>query len=396
MSSINLAEIVSNQIMIGIEVEKTRVDNQNELSSKPFPDNMGELNQYVNKEFSTAQLELVLPPNHDVDNIIGRLEKIIKQMDNKISPDEKLWNYSCPPKLPEDIPMTNTTEDMNEYRLKCAKKYDVRTLMNTGVHVNLSFSKEATDYLVEQSQFENSNELYLQIAQYFMLNRWIFTYLFGATPIAEQNYFDIPMVKPVRSIRNSSFGFTNDVRGDYRTIEDYVTTIENAIETGKLYKSREYYEAVRLKCNGSSNLKDLIKNGITHLELRTFDLNPLTLSGIASDQLRLIQIMALYFAKMPRTSKTRLLSDLAAAHEINEQVALERVGQKCAYAQQGLNVLDNARQFVNLAHLPQEFNLVLDHFMDHFKHPKKTLAYQVYNTITAVQRCPEKLNFQIQ
>ena len=53
-----------------------------------------------------------------------------------------------------------------------------------------------------------------------MRYRWLITYLFGASPIAEKNYFenDFKLEHPVRSIRQSSLGFGTKFASDYTSV----------------------------------------------------------------------------------------------------------------------------------------------------------------------------------
>lgn len=376
--SANLAQIITNQIKMGIEIEKTRVNANNELSLRPFPQALGRWQQYVKGEFCAAQMELVLPPYRKVTEAVNFATELAEAVQRQIMPAEKLWHYSCPPKLSAYIPIGEATPEINQYRLKCVQKYDVRQLLNNGVHINLSFSPTAVQYLVQRYQYADANELYLQIAQYFMLNRWELTYLFGATPLADASYFDKPLTRPVRSIRSSSLGFTNDVRGDYRSVAAYVAAIEAAIQSGRLFKPREYYEAVRLKSGSSKAPQTLLNQGITHLELRTFDSNPFVASAVTANQLRLLQVMALYFASLPRLDTKQLPAQLALAHEINERVALESVTHRCAFAREGRQLLTEMLAFVQAENLPLEYEIALQHFQARFENYKKTVAYKIY------------------
>ncbi len=61
-----------------------------------------------------------------------------------------------------------------------------------------------------------------------MRYRWLITYLFGASPIAEKNYFenDFKLEHPVRSIRQSSLGFGTKFASDYTSVQAYVDRIQ--------------------------------------------------------------------------------------------------------------------------------------------------------------------------
>ncbi|WP_057757473.1 hypothetical protein [Lapidilactobacillus dextrinicus] len=383
-----LNEIINKHIEIGIEVEKHRVNQKQSLSLKPFPEDLSaSLSPYVKREFCTAQLEFTMPYCADSDQNVDLIRTIIRRADQQLNPEEHLWPYSCPPKLscqPDEVPISQYPKESTEYRRQSCQRYDVRRLLNNGVHINLSFSKEAMTYLIKQLNFKDTDELYLQIAQHFMYNRWLLTYLFGATPFAGRDYFDNnPLDRPVRSIRSSSLGFANDVRGDYRSVQHYIGAIDRAVEHGELLQPREYYESVRLKSGNSKDPHRILEHGITHLELRTFDLNPLIISAVTEDQLRLIQIMTLYFVYQPRWSGTEVMKNLAAATKMNEQVALETLDQQCSYTTRGLALLTDILSFINEHQLGKVYVEVINKFSECFKKPTTSLAYRVYENFAA-------------
>lgn len=377
-----LNEIIKHHVEIGVEVEKHRVTQNQSLSLKPFPENLSrDIQPYVKREFCTAQLEFTLPHSADPDLNVNLIGAVIKEVAQQLKPEEQIWHYSCPPQIPcplEEVPISQVPEESNEYRRQSVLKHDVRRLLNNGTHINFSFSQEAIAYLMRELHFATRDDLYLQIAQYFMINRWLLTYLFGATPFADQDYFDqYHLCGPVRSIRSSSLGFPNETRGDYRSVRHYIAAIDQAVANGELLQPREYYESVRLKSGNSKDPNRILKYGITHLELRTFDLNPLTISAVTPEQIRFIQLLALYFAYQPRLSGSQIQQLLAVAAEMNEQVALEAPTQQCAYATQGLTLLTELADFVERQQLEATFSEVLDQFRDCFIDADQTLAVQV-------------------
>src|SRR5699024_6702488 len=103
----------------------------------------------------------------------------------------------------------------------------------------------------------------------------------------EENFFTGPFFKnknipiePMRSLRNSKFGFTNHpkVIVRYDSIENYVTDLQQAVQAGKLKKEREYYGAVRFRGIVKESVS-LLADGIQYLEMRSFDNNPFEISG---------------------------------------------------------------------------------------------------------------------
>lgn len=381
-----LNEIINNHIEIGVEVEKHRVGSDKRLSLKPFPEKLSaSLTPYVKREFCTSQLEFAMPHSTNPDLIVDLLSTVIKNTAQQLEPDEQLWHYSCPPELScrvEDIPISQYPKESTEYRRQSCLRYDARRLLNNGTHINLSFSPEAMSYLMKELNYLTSDDLYIQIAQYFMFNRWLLTYLFGATPFAGHDYFDHnPLNGPVRSIRSSSLGFANDTRGDYRSAQHYITAIDRAVARGDLLQPREYYESVRLKSGDSKDPHRILEHGITHLELRTFDLNPLAISAVTVDQIRLIQVLILYFAYQPRLSGMQVKESLAVATIMNEHVALESPTERTAYAVQGLDLLADVADFIKTKQLGGIFEDVIDRYRTYFLQADWTLAAQVLEKV---------------
>ncbi len=50
--------------------------------------------------------------------------------------------------------------------------------------------------------------------------------------------------------------------------------IEQAVQSGQLSAEKEFYSSVRLR--GAKTSRDYLSKGISYLEFRSFDLNPMT------------------------------------------------------------------------------------------------------------------------
>ncbi|WP_258435353.1 hypothetical protein [Levilactobacillus brevis] len=96
------------------------------------------------------------------------------------------------------------------------------------------------------------NALYFRLAQNFVRYQWLLTYLFGASPIAEAGFFDpVPaeLQHPVRSIRNSRFGFVNlpQEQVGYESLPGHLAQLQAMIDAGTYFSAHEFYGPVRLK-----------------------------------------------------------------------------------------------------------------------------------------------------
>ncbi|WP_125579294.1 hypothetical protein [Lacticaseibacillus suibinensis] len=379
---LTLGQIVAEAVNVGLEVEKMRVTPQSLLSAAPFPDDLEPaLSHFVTREFFTAQLEFTLPATPKVAQNIRHGTAIIQAVAEQLPAEDCLWPYSCPPLLPQVSPalISPYPEHSYPYRQQLSRLYPLPRLMNTGVHINFSFQPAALSFILAETAFVDADALYVHLAQYFMLHHWVFTYLFGATPAALTGYFteETPPL-PVRSLRNSRFGFPRNIAGDYASVPRYVARIQVAIEAGQLMKAGQYYEPVRLKSGANKNPEHLLEAGISHLELRGFDLNPFTPLGVTADQLRLVQSLALYFAYQPRLNAETLAANLAAARQLNDRVALEDPHAPSECQKAGVALLTSLAAFAAQHDFPAAYQSSIQAALKAFEDSTQTLAYQIW------------------
>ncbi len=155
-----------------------------------------------------------------------------------------------------------------DYRDYLTKKYGVARKIITGVHVNFSIPEPVINrlYTHYQDQFTTlvdfKNALYFQLAQNFVLHRWLLTYLFGASPIAEKGFFSDEdaqkLPHPVRSIRNSIYGYVNEPEDQvdatiYSSLDHYIDQITASIADHRLYSTAEF--TARFGCGAKKKSK---------------------------------------------------------------------------------------------------------------------------------------------
>lgn len=383
---LTLDQIVARHTNVGMEIEKMRVDAANRLSGRPFPAHLSAATRaFVTHEFFEAQLEFALPPDPDAQHNIAFGEQIIRQVAAKLQPGDRLWPYSCPPVLPRVLDerlISPLPTESYPYRKRLSRLYDMRRLMNTGVHINLSFSPEALTQLTGAGAFTTADELYLHLAQYFLMTRWLFTYLFGATPVARADYFagDPPRL-PVRSLRSSTYGFPSNLQGDYRSVPGYVARIEDAIARGELMQAGQFYTPVRLKSAAGKAPHLLLEHGVSHLELRVFDLDPHVPLGASTDQVRFVQSLAVFFAVQPQLDPDEFEIREAEARRLNERIALEDPRHVSICQEKGIALLSQLMTFARQARFPADYRRSIAHYMDAMIDHRKSLAYTVWREL---------------
>ena len=303
-----------------------------------------------------------------------------------IPKEEMIWPLSMPPALPEKdeeiiIAKLKNFEDVL-YRRYLAKEYGKRKQMVSGIHFNFEFGDELLRTLFShQEEFQDfsefKTELYLKTARNFMRYRWMITYLFGASPMSEKNYFinESHPQEPVRSIRNSALGYTNhpNVKVSYASMKQYLADIERMIEEGKLSEEKEFYTPLRFR--GGKKVADLATTGVRYIELRNIDLNPYARLGINPEQVRFLQLFLMYML----WTEEKEDSDqwVAEGTTRNNKVALEQPSHQTEFHQEGREILEGMKQM--LAELDWLDSLYLvEEALTQMDHPEQTLAAKLY------------------
>lgn len=343
---------------VGLEVETHRINRNGELSHQSYP--KGLLNErkhhFIKNDFLETQSELITPPTKTTLKGLKYLGVYHQALRSELAGKEYLWPYSMPPKLKadhSDIVIAQTDKKSYEYRQQVAKIRKIERTAETGVHVNIGLTKKGIKDLIAKDPDVNIDELYLRAAVGFMRYRWLLTYLFGATPVAFENYFapdtNAPTT-PVRSLRNSHFGFGNGFISSYQSIQQYVNGILKAVDDHQLIAQREYYGTVRLK--RSDNVRDLISKGIAYLELRIYDLDPFAPLGVSEDAVDLVRLMFAYFvSERPFDLKTAD-ADIEKAGLKNDAVALENPLSISQYHDEAAEFIERLEKFSSQVVIP--------------------------------------------
>lgn len=368
---------------MGLEIEMQRVDETGELSQEPYPLGIGDeqTNPWVTNDFLETMSEVVTPPAAHALDAMHYLFGINNALRNALAPGELLWPLSMPPRLPEDpndITLAKMGPKKAAYLKEWLKRHGLAEGTPSGVHINLSIDPRIfnlvypkVDYLFE-SKTELENYMYTKMAQGFMRYRWLITYLFGASPIAEANYFKPGKAPdhPVRSIRQSSYGFGTKFAGDYTDVTSYVNRIEDGARDGVLISDYEFHGAVRLKGNGA--LTDLPQTGVKYIELRMLDLDPSSSVGIRTNTLRFIRLMASYFIMTPSLNKSEVNQVLSRADKMNEVVSTEQPGTPSQYQTSVRAFLSRLERYSNQIQLGPEYQEELEDLQDRVENPKTT------------------------
>lgn len=376
------------QARFGIEREGQRVDLAGNLAKTDHPAIFGDrsYHPYIQTDFSETQTEMITPVTDSIPELFQYLAAVYDVTARSIPKEEMIWPLSMPPALPEKdeeiiIAKLKNFEDVL-YRRYLAKEYGKRKQMVSGIHFNFEFGDELLRTLFShQEEFQDfsefKTELYLKTARNFMRYRWMITYLFGASPMSEKNYFinESHPQEPVRSIRNSALGYTNhpNVKVSYASMKQYLADIERMIEEGKLSEEKEFYTPLRFR--GGKKVADLATTGVRYIELRNIDLNPYARLGINPEQVRFLQLFLMYML----WTEEKEDSDqwVAEGTTRNNKVALEQPSHQTEFHQEGREILEGMKQM--LAELDWLDSLYLvEEALTQMDYPEQTLAAKLY------------------
>ena len=369
----------------GLEVEQHRVLTNGKLSRHPYPAAFSSRrhNPYLKTDFCDNMFELAAPPVQGATAAVQNLKYLQQIVNGHLAADERIWPLSImAPLSADDLAFAttfNTRQWMADYHDYLGAKYGIARELMAGVHVNFSLHRDLIASLFAASGQSDlaafKNHLYFRLAQGFVAHRWLFTYLFGASPVLANPLKGMPdnLAFPVRSLRSSDFGYTNlpSETITYSSLGAQLDQLKRFVAEGKFYSLHEFYGPVRLKSRGA-NLDDLIAHGTERLEFRVFDLDPLSRAGISNDTLNFLEVFLAYWLVADQGA------DLTEADEKNQAVALQHPHQEFDWTKErGLALLDDLDAFVAKYGAPKEYQAALLFARRRLEDPHLTIGGQL-------------------
>ena len=290
----------------GIERESLRVTADGKLSQTEHP---FAGNPHIDRDFCENQVEIIGDVYCDPSGLNRQLVSLLDKVDAElVKNNERLWAFSNPPHFDseDEIPVARfhgAQRGKSEYRHYLAEKYGKKKMLFSGIHLNLSFTdqllKTAFLYGNYPDFTEFKNGFYLRLSKRLTQYAWLAVYLTAASPVADASLGIDSNV--YSSIRCSEHGYWNDFTPilDYSSLKSYVRSIARYIVNGDLKAASELYYPVRLKPRGANSLETLLQNGVNHLELRVLDVNPLTRTGIFTEDIRFMHLLLLWLSSLP-------------------------------------------------------------------------------------------------
>ena len=287
----------------GMERETLRVDASGRLAQTPHPFD----EPYITRDFCENQIEIITPVCSGIDEMLDRMAQYDAHVRDVLAQNgERIWLYSNPPHIESEseIPVANFTgEETNKrrYRELLEQRYGKRLMLYSGIHFNFSFSEDylhalhsgAGDYAAWR------DAAYLRLYQQICRHSWLLVLLTAASPWYDRSLDGDGLGGAVRSdyssMRSSERGYWNKFVPIlcHETLHDFCDSIQFYVDKGILFSASEIYLPVRLKPRGVNSL-DNLRNGISHIELRMFDLNPAFPLGIDPKDLEFAHLLLLY------------------------------------------------------------------------------------------------------
>lgn len=352
----------------GLEKESLRIREDGTLSHSPHPfaddphivkdfcENQTEINTSVHDSAKAAVEELEFHNRRIYESLKGLPER------------EYLWLFSNPPYIQNesDIPVAvfeGIEVSKTAYREYLSAKYGRYKMTFSGIHVNYSFSEELLkaefSHQEEKDYQKYKNRFYLDLAQKVAAYGWLLVAVTAASPLLDSSFvekgvYDQDVFTGMASVRCGEMGYWNEFAPilDYSDISSYAESIRRYVNMGLLKAASELYYPVRLKPAGENNLDSLCKNGVNHIELRMFDLNPLAEAGVEEKDIRFAQLFLVWLAasaNQPFCEKDQIQAvqnfKNAARYDLKTVNILTPDGEICSVAHAAGNVIDRMKAF---------------------------------------------------
>lgn len=378
----------------GLEKESLRIKKDGTLSHSPHP---FANDAHIVKDFCENQTEINTSVHTSAKEAIKELEfynkRIYKKLES-LTEREYLWPFSNPPYIlnESDIPVAvfeGVEMSKTAYRDYLSAKYGRYKMTFSGIHVNYSFSEELLradfKYQKETVYQDYKNRFYLELAQKLVIYGWLLVAVTSASPILDSSFvekgvYNRDVFTGMASVRCGEMGYWNTFAPilDYHDISSYARSIQKYVDMGLLKAASELYYPIRLKPAGENNLESLCVNGVNHIELRMFDLNPLVSAGVEEKDVIFAQLLMVWLAAMPNQpfrekDQIQAVQNFknAAHYDLKTVHILAPDGKIYSVAQAALQIIDMMKEFY------QEHELDVDEILQ-FEYEKFTDADNRY------------------
>ncbi len=336
---------------MGVEKEGLRVSKKGGLSQAAHPEVLGCALTHPNitTDFSESLIELVTPPTNSAKKTLDFLADTQHYLYYHLPKDQNFWPASMPCVIRGEtyIPIakygkSNRGMMKTIYRRGLANRYGSVMQTIAGVHFNYSFSQ---DFLSKCHSLLNPdedlkyfiNDNYMALTRNIVRYGWVIPYLFGSSPTVCKSFLngyhkhslvefnDSTLYEPyATSLRMGDVGYQNlredevGVKANYNSLSHYINSLKvgmrsncseyekigvksggeyQQLNTNILQIENEYYASVRPKPSAQEcerPLDSLNSSGISYIELRSLDVNPIIPLGIDEPQIHFLEAFMLF------------------------------------------------------------------------------------------------------
>lgn len=382
----------------GLEKEGLRITQEGYLSHTPhpFPEH-----RHIVRDFCENQTEINTSVTHTPEEAIESLYSYTREIHRglaQLDEPELLWPFSNPPYIinEADVPVAKFTggkASKTDYREYLSERYGRYKMTFCGIHVNFSFAEELLleDFRLsgETDYSEYKNRVYLNLAERATAYGWILTAVTAASPLLDSSFvekgvFGGSAFNGMASTRCSELGYWNHFTPifDYSDIRSYADSIRRYVDMGLIAAPTELYFPIRLKPTGNNDLMRLRNEGVDHIELRMFDLNPLCKEGIDVRDLKFAHLLLVFLAGtalQPFSAKDQVQASQnfknAAHYDLKTVKIVTPAGEVFPVVEAAQNVIGFMREFFGDA--TQEIKDVLDFEEQKFIDPETRYAWKI-------------------
>ena len=200
----------------------------------------------------------------------------------------------------------------------------------------------------------------------------------------EKGVYDRDVFTGMASVRCSEMGYWNQFAPlfDYESIASYADSIQKYVDNGLLKTASELYYPIRLKPKGENNLDTLRESGVNHIELRMYDLNPLTEAGVEEKDILFAQLLMIWLVSTPAqpfTEKDQIQAvqnfKNAAHYDLKTVKIVLPNGENRSVAKAALHVIDQMKKFYRSLDLPVQD--ILDFEQAKFTEAENRYAWKI-------------------
>ncbi len=384
----------------GLERESMRVDEKGYLAETPHP---FPVDGIIDRDFCESQIEIITPVCDSTASVYQSLKSIHEYVADELRQQENgpeyLWLFSNPPYVREGhIPIAHFPEELaqkNIYREYLAGKYGKQMMLYSGIHYNFSFAEAFLARAWEltgraQAEAEFRKQFYLELSAQVLKHSWLIVLLTAASPVFDlslryKSILGIDGFQNIASMRNSDHGYWNRFVPvlDYSSMDTYIGSIERYVREGILYAPAELYLPVRIKPRGENKLEQFHTDGVSHIELRMLDLNPLAEIGIEKKDLDFLHYLLIWLSSLePNGFSEEEQKEAVANHKLAAgydvgHINITRNGQSVSILAEAERILKQMQSFFR-THNCIKGAAAVKYQLDKIQDPGKRYAVQVY------------------